>query len=70
MKMAFMASYNVDTFRQFVFNSSFLSRFDLPEERLEDARRSDTALLLLGFDWIRRFLFGEGPLGLKTKAPA
>jgi uncharacterized protein len=70
MKMAFMASYNVDTFRQFVFNSSFLSRFDLPEERLEDARKSDTALLLLGFDWIRRFLFREGPLGLKTKAPA
>ena len=66
MKMAFMASFNVDTFRRFVFDSSFLSRFDVPQERLEEARQSDTALLLLGFDWIRRFLFREGPLGLKT----
>jgi uncharacterized protein len=66
MKMAFMAGFNVDTFRRFVFDSSFLSRFDVPQERLEAARRSDTALLLLGFDWIRRFLFLEGPLGQKT----
>ena len=66
MKMAFMASYNVDTFRRFVFDSTFLSRFDVPETRLEDARISDTALLLLGFDWILRFLFQEGPLGQKT----
>jgi uncharacterized protein len=66
MKMAFMAGFNVDTFRRFVFDSSFLSRFDVPEERLEEARMSDTALLLLGFDWIRRFLFQEGPLGLNA----
>jgi len=62
MKMAFMASYNMDTFRRFVFDSSFLSRFCVPQERLEDIRKSDTALLLLGFDWILRFLFGQGPL--------
>jgi hypothetical protein len=66
MKMAFMASFNMDTFRRFVFDSSFLSRFDVPAERLESARQSDTALLLLGFDWIRRFLFKEGPLGQKA----
>jgi Fe-S-cluster containining protein len=62
MKMAFMASYNVDTFRRFVFESSFLSRFLVPEERLETVRSSDTELLLLGFDWILRFLCGQGPL--------
>ena len=66
MKMSFMASFNVDTFRRFVFESSFLSRFDVPQVRLEEARKSDTALMLLGFDWIRRFLFREGPLGAKT----
>lgn len=66
MKMAFMASYNVDTFRRFVFDSSFLSRFDVSQERLEEAGQSDTGLLLLGFDWIRHFLFREGPLGQKT----
>jgi len=46
-----------------VFDSSFLSRFHIPQERLEAAREGDTALLLLGFDWILRFLYGQGPLG-------
>ena len=68
MKMAYMASYNVDTFRRFVFDSSFLSRFHVPPERLEEVRESDTALLLLGFDWILRFLFGQGPLLEKNAA--
>jgi hypothetical protein len=62
LKMAYMASYNMDTFRRFVFDSSFLSRWHVPPERLETVRASDTALLLLGFDWILRFLFGQGQL--------
>ncbi len=62
MKMAYMASFNMDTFRRFVFDSSFLSRFHVPQERLAAARESDSALLKLGFDWILRFLSGQGPL--------
>ena len=62
LKMAYMASYNLDTFRRFVFESSFLSRFHVPPERLESVRNSETALLKLGFDWIRRFLYEQGPL--------
>ena len=62
MKMAYMASYNMDTFRRFVFDSSFLSRFQVPGDRLEAIRESDAALLLLGFDWIMRFLAGQKPL--------
>jgi Fe-S-cluster containining protein len=62
LKMAYMATYNVDTFRRFVFESSFLSRFDVPDARLAAVRESDTELLLLGFDWILRFLARRGPL--------
>jgi hypothetical protein len=62
MKMAFMASYNMDTFRRFVFESSFLSRYDVSSEQLEAAKSSDRELLMLGLAWIERFLFGEGPL--------
>ncbi len=57
-KMAFMAAYNVDAFRSFVFQSSFRKRFRVKPKRLEAARRSDSALLRLGFDWIRLFVFG------------
>jgi len=61
-KMAFMASYNVDTFRRFVFESSFLSRYDVSPDRLEAIRHDDAELLSLAFDWILRFLFGQGPI--------
>jgi Fe-S-cluster containining protein len=68
LKMAYMAAYNVDTFRRFVFDSSFLARFHVPQKRLAAVRETDRALLLLGFDWILRFLFGQGPLSERKAA--
>ncbi len=62
MNMAYMASYNMDTFRRFVFESSFLQKFDVPEDRINKIKDSDEALMLLGFDWILRFIGGQGPL--------
>ncbi len=65
-KMVFMACYNMDRFREFVFNSSFLSRFAIPEDRLAALRTKDEALLRVGFDWVIYMLTGGGPL-LKIK---
>ena len=62
MNMAYMASYNMDTFRRFVFESSFLNRYDLTSERIDCVKNDDTALMHLGFDWILRFLGHQGPL--------
>lgn len=62
MNMAFMASYNMDTFRRFVFESSFLKRFAIPKKRLKLVKHDDTALMRLGFDWILQFLGGQGTL--------
>lgn len=62
MKMTFMASYNIDTFRRFVFESSFKTKFDVDRQRLESVRTDDMQLLYLGMDWIQCFLFNEGPL--------
>ncbi len=59
-----MANYDMDTFRRrFVLDSSFLSRFHVPQERLEAVREGDTALLLPGFDWISyiHYLTGNSP---------
>jgi hypothetical protein len=61
--MAFMASYNMDTFKAFIFKSSFSDRFSLSEKRMEDIQNSETELLRLGFQWITFFLTGKGPLG-------
>ncbi|MCG8683656.1 MAG: YkgJ family cysteine cluster protein [Desulfobacterales bacterium] len=59
MNMAFMASYNMDTFRRFVFESTFLKRFDIPSDRIDKAAEDEVALMHLGFDWILSFLDGQ-----------
>ncbi|MFH2008355.1 MAG: YkgJ family cysteine cluster protein [bacterium] len=58
-KMVFMATYNLDAFREFVFESSFLERFQLEPGRVEAAREDEEALLRLGYDWLAFGLFGQ-----------
>jgi uncharacterized protein len=56
-KMAFMAAYNMDAFREFVLTSSFLQRYSIkPDLRLK-IKTDDLALLKLGMAWIKLFLF-------------
>jgi uncharacterized protein len=62
IKMAFMACFNVDKLRNFVFGTSFMSRFDIPPERIEKIQTDDVAMMLFGFDWVRFFLTNQGPL--------
>jgi uncharacterized protein len=66
-KMAFMAAYNIDRFREFVFGSSFLKRFKIKPELLAKIKRDDVELMLLGFDWIQLFLWGINSRRLKTR---
>jgi Fe-S-cluster containining protein len=57
-KMAFMAAYNMDAFREFILTSTFLQRYSIkPDLRLK-IKTDDLALLKLGMAWIKLFLFG------------
>ncbi len=69
LKMAIMACFNVDVFRKFVFESSFLDRFELAGDAIETFRESDAALLRFGFDWTTWFLTGAGPLTPRDHGP-
>jgi hypothetical protein len=60
-KMAFMAAYNIDQFRDFVFQSSFLKRYYIPKPFKKKLRADDTELLKLGFEWIKFYLWGIRP---------
>jgi len=62
LKMAFMACFNIDEFKTFIFESTFLSRFNVPQVRIEKLMESDVELMKFGFDWIKFFLTGTGPL--------
>jgi uncharacterized protein len=66
-KMAFMAAYKVDRFREFVFGSSFLKRFAVKPDLLSKIKKDDAQLMLLGFDWIKLFLWGIKSQRLKPK---
>ena len=67
LKMVFMAVYNLDKFRDFVFRSSFLDRFEVEPTRIEKIKRSDLELLKFGFDWIKFGLFGQKLFKVKEK---
>lgn len=59
-KMVFMALYNLDKFKEFVFQSTFLQRFEVEEpERIEKIKEDDLELLKFAIDWIKFGLFGE-----------
>ena len=64
--MFYMASSDIDAFRQFVFNSSFLDRYAIAQEMREVLATDDEALLKLAFDWLRNVLFNEPTIGLKA----
>ena len=57
-KMAFMATYNIDRFRDFVFQSSFLKRYKIKSAILKKLKTDDVQLLKFGFEWVRVFIWG------------
>jgi Fe-S-cluster containining protein len=66
-KMVFMALYNLDKFREFVLNSSFMERFEIEPILLEKIKRSDLELLKFSFDWIKFGIFGQKTLKIKKE---
>jgi hypothetical protein len=63
--MFFKMSFDLDYFRAFVYNSTFLEIYDIPAERLEKIRHDDTELLKLSFEWLRQAMFAEETLKFK-----
>ena len=59
-QMFFMVCYNIDKFKGFVFESSFLTRYEIPEERIEQIRSDDVKLLQFGFEWLKATFFSTG----------
>lgn len=56
-QMFFMVSYNIDKFREFVFESSFLKRYEVDAETQAKIKEDDVALLDFGVRWLKDILF-------------
>jgi hypothetical protein len=65
MHMLYTACYDLDKFREFVFESTLLQRFEVDEDFVEEMRYSDEALLRFAFLWLRFSLFGEQTVKVK-----
>ncbi|MGD9244219.1 MAG: YkgJ family cysteine cluster protein, partial [Desulfobacterales bacterium] len=59
-KMFFLVSYNIDKFKQFVFESSFLNRYAIDPATVEKIRKDEIALLKFGLKWLKDVLYKEG----------
>jgi hypothetical protein len=70
MEMYFMACYDLDRFRHFVFETRFLELFDVDETRVEAMRADDEALLEFGIQWLRFSLFGERTMKVRPSVLA
>ena len=58
-QMFFMVSYNIDVFRNFVFESSFLQRMPVDAETRGQLKTDDVALLKFGVHWLKQILFTQ-----------
>jgi hypothetical protein len=59
-QMFFTVCYNIDKFKRFVFESSFLTRYNIPEERVAEIKDDDVKLLQFGFEWLKVTFFQAG----------
>lgn len=64
----YMASYDLDGFRQFVASVGFKEVFDLPEEEHKALERDDVALLRFAVRFLKQVLFGDRTLPYKPGA--
>jgi uncharacterized protein len=67
IEMFFMACYDLDKFRRFLFETTFFEKFDVEQTFIEDLKRDDIALLKFGFSWLRFSFFGEKTLKIKDE---
>jgi hypothetical protein len=74
-RMFFMASTDLDQFRSFIFESSFLQTYDVDQETLDKIREDDVELLMFSYRVLASMLFGTddvkvNPDVLKAKVDA
>lgn len=67
-QLFFLASYNLDSFRDFVQSQGFLDIYDLDEDTVQMLKTDEVALLKFGSRFLKQVLFGEPSIPLKADA--
>jgi uncharacterized protein len=65
--LIYMASYDIDKFRKFVFESKLLDILDIDSEEVEKIRTDEIALMKFGFKYLKFILMLEETLTVKEE---
>ncbi|MCP4634445.1 MAG: YkgJ family cysteine cluster protein [candidate division Zixibacteria bacterium] len=65
MDMFHLVCYNIDKFRRFMLESTFLDKFDVDEDIVEKIKTDDIVLFKFGIEWLKFSLFGEKTMKVK-----
>ena len=68
MELFHMACYNLDTFRRFIKDTTFLNRFELEPELVKKIVEDEEELLRFGFRWLKFALFAEKTIEIRPAA--
>ncbi len=63
----YMASYDQDRFRRFIFDSKFLDVFDIDDETIEKIKNDDVELIKFGVKYIKYVMMLEESLKVKDE---
>jgi uncharacterized protein len=66
-RMFFMASTDLDTFRKFIVESSFLDTYEIDAETIAKIKEDDVELMLFSFKYLANTLFGVAGLTIKAE---
>ncbi|MBI9085318.1 MAG: YkgJ family cysteine cluster protein [Desulfobacterales bacterium] len=69
-EMYYMACYDLDRFRRFVLESTFLDRFEVSPEAIEQMKTDDVALYRFAIQWLEYGLLGQHVLRVKPDVMA
>jgi len=67
-ELFFLASYDIDRFRDFVASPGFAEMFELDHEFMHELLSDDVKLLKFGFRLLKQVLFGERTIPLRATA--
>ena len=59
LKMYFMACYNLDMFKKFVFESRLLNLFYIDKKTVSQIQSDERELLKFSFRWLQFAIFGK-----------
>lgn len=67
MEMLYMACYDLDRFRRFLFESTFFENFNVAADEIERIQADELELMRFAFRWLKFCLFGEPTIMMKDK---